>query len=398
MRLKSPAIWLACLLFASQLHAVEPGFALLLDKDHKNDWKQCGLGGLTINNDEATTWFPNGKGYFGVAWYSGRTFADFILRAEWRPHQTGLYNSGIRLRFPNPGNEPGSVSKNGYEISILSVKAPENSKDPAMITGSIAHEQRASAQVLDRPNRDWNDLEVTVIGQKYTVKLNGVVVNEFLGSKGLEGYVGIENHRLGPVDFRNVRIKELSSNSPAAPAMPRQPPALAQSGSDLPRITVLKNEGPNALEWALSPLDEAIPQDIRQNLTFLREDLLDEGKKKDSAGASAEAYRLGSEYCDRILSVLDQRDLARVKAGYAAAQAEADKRVSNAQLDVRRNYQMSWPQYRREESQRAALRQQESSAADLKKERSKVEWMNRAVKFRDALDGLYRQFRETLRQ
>jgi hypothetical protein len=175
------------------------------------------------------------------------------------------------------------------------------------------------------------------------------------------------------------------------------PPLLTtiQSDANQPRIEVIKDQGPNATEWALTPLDEAIPADIRQNLTFLREDLLDEGKK--AAKSSPDAYKLASDYCDKILTALDQRDLARVNAGYAAAQADANKATSTQALDARRNHQMSWPQFSREESQRAALRQNEADKADVKKQRLKVEWTNRSLQMRSYLDDLYRQLREAMR-
>lgn len=168
-----------------------------------------------------------------------------------------------------------------------------------------------------------------------------------------------------------------------------------QTDANQPRLEVIKDQGPNATEWALTPLDKTIPADIRQNLTLLREDLLDEGKR--AAKAKPEAYRLASEYCDKLLVALDQRDLARVNAGYASAQADANKRTSTQALDARRNYKMSWPQYAREESQRAALRENEADKADVKKQRLKVEWTQSSVQMRSYLDDLYRRLREVMR-
>jgi predicted neuraminidase len=170
---------------------------------------------------------------------------------------------------------------------------------------------------------------------------------------------------------------------------------LIQTDADQPRIEVIKDQGPNSTEWALTPLDEAIPADIRQNLTFLREDLLDEGKK--AAKSSPEAYKLASDYCDKLLAALSQREIARVQAGYSAAQADANKTTSNQALDARRNHQMSWPQFSREESQRAALRESETNKADVKKQRLKVEWATRAEQMRLHLDSIYRQLREAMR-
>lgn len=184
-----------------------------------------------------------------------------------------------------------------------------------------------------------------------------------------------------------------SPSMPLAPSLPPPPPI--QTDPNQPRIEVIRDQGPNAVEWALAPLEEPIPPNIRQNLTYLREDLLDEAKAGPKA--PAEAYSLGSDYCDKILAALRLREQARVQAGYRAAQADADIKVTNSQLDARRNYQMSWPQYQREESQRAALREQETSRADLKKEKVKVEWAARADQMRVALDAGYRQFREAIR-
>lgn len=382
------------LFFASIAHAaVEPGFIPLLEGPNASKWRQCGLGGFKIANGIGTTWFPDSKGSFGIAWFSQRIFGDFRLKTEWRGARRE-FNSGIRLRFPDPGNEPGRVSREGYEISIMWEGFDGYGKEPDMRTGGIAHVQPPTVMPIVKKQGEWNELEVTVIDQKYTVKVNGALVNEFTGSKGLVGYIGIENHKAGPAEFRNLRIKDLAASATSVTTTVA-PLSMVQTDPNQPRIEVIKDQGPNATEWALTPLDEAIPTDIRQNLTFLREDLLDEGKK--AAKSSPEAYKLASDYCDKILAALDQRDLARVNAGYRASQADADKRTSTQTLDARRNHQMSWPQYAREESQRAALRENETDKADVKKERLKVEWATRSVRMRSYLDDLYRQLREAMR-
>ena len=195
----------------------------------------------------------------------------------------------------------------------------------------------------------------------------------------------------------NYSGKRLGSQAFATPisSTPAAPLAMIQTDANQPRIEVIKDQGPNATEWALTPLDETIPADIRQNLTFLREDLLDEGKK--AAKSSPEAYKLASDYCDKLLTALSQREIARVQAGYQAAQADANKATSTQALDARRNHQMSWPQFSREESQRAALRESETNKADVKKQRLKLEWATRAEQMRLHLDNTYRQLREAMR-
>jgi hypothetical protein len=51
-------------------------------------------------------------------------------------------------------------------------------------------------------------MEITAVGQKYTVRLNGKLINTYTGSRALEGMIGLQNHT-DEVSFRNVRVKEL---------------------------------------------------------------------------------------------------------------------------------------------------------------------------------------------
>jgi hypothetical protein len=253
----------------------------------------------------------------------------------------------------------------------------------------------------------WNQGRIECVGTSLKTYLNGVPAASATDSLTPVGIIALQIHGKNPpgseVRWRNLKLLPLrpgqmppSVGTPLASASTSPSPlSTIQTDANQPRIEVIKDQGPNATEWALTPLDEAIPADIRQNLTFLREDLLDEGKK--AAKSSPEAYKLASDYCDKLLAALDQRELARVNAGYAAAQADANKRISTQALDARRNHQMSWPQFSREESQRAALRENEADKADVKKQRLKVEWTSRAVQMRTYLDDLYRQLRESMR-
>jgi hypothetical protein len=59
---------------------------------------------------------------------------------------------------------------------------------------------------------------------------------------------------------------------------------------------------------------------------------------------------------------------------------------------------MSWPQYAREQAQRAELIRQGTAGAQVGKALPKVEWSTRTAKLRKTLDDLYAQFREALRQ
>ncbi len=373
--------------FTNALAVVEPGFVPLLDSTHSDGWKHVGSGKMSLNNGVATLSSSLDR---GVSWYTKNSYSDFVLKLEFQG-AAREFNSGVFVRFPNPHDDSSIPSTVGNEVAIVNPTADQP-------TGSIYNFKDAKSSSW-RP-AEWNSMEITVIGSRVIVNLNGTVINDFTGLRQPAGYIGLQSHHIGPVRFRNLRIRDLTSSAPVT-VSPVAPPASAplstiQTDASQPRIQVIKDQGPNATEWALTPLDEAIPSDIRQNLVFLREDLLDEGLKAPKA--STEAYRLASSYCDKVLAALDQRDLARVNAGYRAAQADANKNTSNQALDARRNYKMSWPQYAREESQRAALRENETDQADVKKEHIKVEWANRIVQMRTYLDEVYTQFRAALRK
>jgi len=174
------------------------------------------------------------------------------------------------------------------------------------------------------------------------------------------------------------------------------PAADSSATNDIRRpAEVLSKEGPNAIEWALAPLKLAVPTELRQNLTLLREDLLDEAAKKPVAGA--EAYKLAERLCNALIETLDERENARVRAGYTAVQAQANIAVTNQALEARRRF-TSWPTYEREKDQREELRKEKQNGAALVNERPILEWADRGAQIRKVLDALYAQYREAARR
>ena len=187
---------------------------------------------------------------------------------------------------------------------------------------------------------------------------------------------------------------KLSVPAPTTPVSIPTPaaPTIVQT----PIIQVFTREAQNLISWALAPLEETVPPDIRQKLTYLREDLIDEGKVRPSA--SLDAYRAAFYLCEDLLTALNERDQARVAAGYRAAQTAAAQPIGNQALDARRNYLMSWPQHSREESQRAALSNQSQARTVVSSEAHKVAWATKAERLRASLDARYRTFRSAMRQ
>jgi hypothetical protein len=186
---------------------------------------------------------------------------------------------------------------------------------------------------------------------------------------------------------------QADASNPAAPA-PSSEPSL---------LVTLSRQTPNIISWVLAPLNEAVPGDIRQNLTSLREDLIDEAKSKPRA--SIDAYNCGYRLCNALIAALDERDSTLARIGYRSAQANANTGVSTQAgqplkiaVEARRNYMMSWPQYARERDQAGEIFRQQMNNANLTKELPKVEWSNRTAVLRRTLDSLYAKYREALRQ
>lgn len=212
----------------------------------------------------------------------------------------------------------------------------------------------------------------------------------------IDGSVG-KNHVGGFIcEWKSGAHPASVPRGPATNSQPRPESVAIQTDANRSRIDILKEQAPNAVEWALAPLDQAAPGNIRQNLTFLREDLLDEGKEKPKA--SAAAYALGSQICNTILAAFEERNQARARAGFRAVEASASTGVTSEALEARRNYKMSWPQFAREESQRAELKSQAEGNAQVMAEKPKLEWTQRTTAYRKTLDALYSQFRDALRQ
>jgi glucose/arabinose dehydrogenase len=183
------------------------------------------------------------EGGLGMLYYAARQYGDFSLRLQFRDMAPGQArsNSGVFARFPDPRipldqRPPGSCGTVGsartspawvaiycgHEIQIYDGDTGEPQKtgsiynfDPVPIAGAGA-----------TPKGQWNDYEIRVVGQHYTIIRNGVVINEFDNTPGKQssragdpptdlrqfasGFIGLQNHGTNDVvDFRNIRVRAL---------------------------------------------------------------------------------------------------------------------------------------------------------------------------------------------
>jgi hypothetical protein len=179
----------------------EKGFAALLTDDALKHWKQCGPGRFSVANGIAAA-----EGGMGLWWYADRQFTNFVLRGEFVQEQD-IADSGIFVRFPDPGNDPWVAVKHGHEMEI----GDPNPEKPTWRTGSI-YPFKASSKANTKPVGQWNDFEMVCLAHDYSARINGQLVTTWTDTKqrSLAGHVGLQNYNDGKtVRFRNLRIKEL---------------------------------------------------------------------------------------------------------------------------------------------------------------------------------------------
>ncbi len=170
----------------------------LFPADHKQ-WKQSGPGKFSVENDIATS-----EGGMGMMWYAGKSYGNATFDVEFKlPNPK--WNSGIFVRFPDPGNDPWVAVRKGYECQLSGDKAGK--KD----TGSIYNIQAPSHNSLKKAG-EWNSYQITTWEDKIIIVINGELVNVFTTQRGRgdkEGHIGLQNHDpTSRVSFRKVTVRE----------------------------------------------------------------------------------------------------------------------------------------------------------------------------------------------
>jgi hypothetical protein len=222
------------------------GYQVIFDGSKRcfERWRYAGGATMTLQSDGTVRSGPGGDPGLGVFWYAARPYGDFILKLQFRDDAPdGRANSGVQVRFPAPhapvpgcpttfnGSEQNNdawIAVNcGHEVQIND--SPDGAPFDPRKTGSIyGFADLDSAHSHPTDKGVWNNLEIKVVNQHYTVTRNGVVINEFENvpglpfpgrpndpgseSRGLVGYIGLQSHG-GPndvVSFRDIRIKDLS--------------------------------------------------------------------------------------------------------------------------------------------------------------------------------------------
>jgi len=158
--------------------------------------------------------------------FTDREYSNFIFRFEFR--LTDNANNGIGIRAPLEGD----AAYVGMEIQVLDDSGSEYTNLlPGQYHGSI-YRVVAAKRGHQKPVGEWNSEEIRAEGRHVTVVLNGTTIvdanlddvkdDDVLkehrdlskpeGSRGIantKGHIGFLGHG-ARVEFRNIRIKELS--------------------------------------------------------------------------------------------------------------------------------------------------------------------------------------------
>jgi hypothetical protein len=171
-----------------------------------------------------------GKG-FGFLRYDRAEFADFTLHVAFR--MAPKCNSGIGFRtrvFDPKKSHDTRPSYYSYELQLIDDGMP-----PSKTSNGSLYRYVAPREDPLKPAGAWNEIEITCVGPKIRVVLNGRTIQdvdqstiEALKDKPRKGYVCLQNHG-GRIEFRDVTIQELGAGQGGPTARP------APAGLDLGR-------------------------------------------------------------------------------------------------------------------------------------------------------------------
>lgn len=146
-------------------------------------------------------------------------YADFVLRFEFKMEPGA--NNGLGIRAPT---DQGDVAYTGMELQILD-DGHETYKDirDYQAHGSVYGIVAAKRGHL-KPAGEWNEQEVSCVGRKIKIVLNGETIvdadldeatkdgtldhRDHPGVKRTTGHIGFLGHG-ARVEFRNLRVKEV---------------------------------------------------------------------------------------------------------------------------------------------------------------------------------------------
>jgi hypothetical protein len=173
----------------------------------------------------------------GLFYYTAHTFGDFVLRFQFRLNRRDD-NSGVFIRFRDPrlpvpdrrnphisypyDNQAWVPVTTGFEVQIDELARGNPDGLDIHRTGAIYGiplgtdaDQQSYQRGPILKTGEWYNGEIKVVGDSYTVSLNGKLTTSFVNSDTFRGqspdlypyagYIGLQSHT-GLVAFRSIRI------------------------------------------------------------------------------------------------------------------------------------------------------------------------------------------------
>src|SRR5258706_14788329 len=159
---------------------------------------------------------------------TSRQYENFILEVDWRFLVSGG-NSGVFI-WGTPIAAPGVPFLRGIEVQVLDHGFNVPGKNEWYTThGDVFPIHGATMKPFGRHNGqrsfpseerskgspEWNHYRITCTNGVIRLQVNGKEVSGGENCNYRKGYLALESEG-APVDFRNIRIKELPSGNPAA--------------------------------------------------------------------------------------------------------------------------------------------------------------------------------------
>ena len=138
---------------------------------------------------------------------TAKEYSDFVLRFEIHLLDN-VGNSGVQIRSRRA---PGSMEMVGYQADV----GPTwwgSLYDESRRAVTLAQPTEATVGRALKPDT-WNDYEVSAVGKRLVLKLNGIVTVDYTeedDSIEQTGLIGLQVHSGPPLEarFRNIRIQE----------------------------------------------------------------------------------------------------------------------------------------------------------------------------------------------
>jgi hypothetical protein len=134
-----------------------------------------------------------------------KEIGDFVLQVEWRftprAEEPKQYNSGVGVRLSKFGElwvQAQTGLAGGYLFGT-------NLSGGAIKSFNLNKQMKENRV---KPAGEWNLYEVRAQGERITLSVNGVVVNEIEGIALRQGYIGLEAEGY-EITFRNIMLKLL---------------------------------------------------------------------------------------------------------------------------------------------------------------------------------------------